>query len=167
MTYSSNEPLATILQPGDVRPAWDSGGSNHVIGKTLWFLESVLDDKAQVVPLVEHLAVDLWIQLLETSHLAVFLRYQLLVHRRDLDEQVVVGQVEVGSEVLAGVPVIIKGDRKRPRLVLPGNTIEIEKKGELALTVVSELGFVSRGLLVDQGAPALTTPASSSSSGKS
>jgi hypothetical protein len=127
----------------------------------VWLLEAVFDHQIEVVALVEDLAVDLGVELLEPPHLSVLLGDELLVHRRDLDVEVVVGQVEVRREILGRDALPVPGEGEGPRFVLPGNTVEIEEKGELTLTVVSKLGLGGRMGFGDQGAPASTTPASS------
>jgi hypothetical protein len=101
----------------------------------------------------------------ETFHLFVLLGHEFLVHGCDLDEHVVVGKVEVGCEVFGGFTIFIKLNRKTPRLVVPWNSIEVEKEGELTLTVVSELDFGRRGAIGDQVTPTSTTPVYSTSSG--
>jgi hypothetical protein len=127
----------------------------------VWLLEPVLDYKVEIVALIEHLAVDLGVELLEPPHLSVLLGDELLVHRCDLDVEVVVGQIEVRREELGRGAVTVPGEGEGPRFVLPGNTIEIEEKCELALTVVSKVGLGGRMEFGDQGAPASTTPANS------
>jgi hypothetical protein len=100
--------------------------------------QTVLGHQLEVVALVENLAVDLWMELLEKARLAVLLGHQLLVHRGDLDIKVIVGQVEVGCEELGGLAVAVPCDRKRAWLVVPGDRVEVEQKGELTLAVVGK-----------------------------
>jgi hypothetical protein len=106
--------------------------------------ESVLDEKMQVVPLVEDLAPHVGIQLPQPPDLAVLLGHELLVHRRDLDEQVVVGQVEVGPEELDRLAIIVVVDGELSRLVLPLDAVEIEQSRELPLALVGEIDGVCR-----------------------
>src|SRR6266536_80566 len=101
-------------------------------------LEPVLHEQMQVVALVQHLDADLRVQLAETAGLAVFLRDELLVERRDLDEEVVRRQVEVGAEGLGGPAVTVAFEREGARLVGPFDAVEVEQLGELTLGIVSE-----------------------------
>ncbi|MFP3913675.1 MAG: hypothetical protein ACLFWM_02280, partial [Actinomycetota bacterium] len=59
---------------------------------------------------VQHLAADVRVQLPEHADLAVLLGHQLLVHGGDLDEQIVVGEIEIGREELAGLPAPVPAD---------------------------------------------------------
>jgi hypothetical protein len=129
----------------------------------VWLLEPVLDHEVQIVTLVEDLAADVRVVLPEQLHLLVLLRDQLLVHGRDLDVEIVVGQVEVGSEELDR-DTVLEPYREDLGLVLPRNAVEIEEKRELSLTVVSELDLVRRLRFGAQVAPNSATPASSISS---
>jgi hypothetical protein len=112
-------------------------------------LEAVLDEQVEVVTLVEDLAPDVRVVLLQQSDLAVLLGDELLVHRRDLDEQVLVGEEEIGSEVGRRLAVVVELDGEAPRLVLPTEAVEVEESGELSLAVVSEGDVVCRGREVD------------------
>ncbi len=78
-------------------------------------------------------------QLTQTSSLAVLLRDELLVERRDLDEEVVRGQEEVGRERLRGVAVAVALEDEGARLVLPRDVVEVEQLRELPLGVVREV----------------------------
>ena len=104
-----------------------------------WSLETVLLHQVEVITLVEDLAAHTGIQTTERSYLAVLLGDELLAHRGDLDEEVIVGKVEIGSEVLVGTPLAVPRDRKCSRLVFPGNSVKIKERSELALAVVSKL----------------------------
>jgi len=64
------------------------------------FLESVFDNQMEIVALVENFASDVGVDGLETADLLVLLGHEFLVHGRDLDEQVIVGKIEVGREPL-------------------------------------------------------------------
>jgi hypothetical protein len=130
-------------------------------------LESVFDHQMQIVPLVENLALRVGVDGLEAADLLVLLGYEFLVHRRDLDEQVIVGKVEIGGEPLGWLAFRIKFDWKTPGLVVPWDTIEVEKEGELPLTVVSEFNLMCRGAVSAQGAPVSIAPANFTSSGNS
>jgi hypothetical protein len=127
-------------------------------------LETVFHNQMQVVPLVEDLALDVGVVLLELADLLVLLGDELLIHRGDLDEDLVIQQVEVRCEEL-GRLAVFEPDREAARLVFPRDTIEVEEESELPLTVVSEIDLVGSWGFGVQGAPNSTTPASSSCSG--
>ncbi len=112
----------------------------------------------QIVALVEDLATDIRVYCLQLANLLVLLGDELLVHRGDLDEQVVVGKVEIGGEPLGRLTVRVEDDREATRLVFPGNTVEVQEECELPLTVVSEVCLGGREVFGVQGAPASTTP---------
>lgn len=127
-------------------------------------LESVLDHQMEIIALVEHLAFRVGVNGLKTANLLVLLGHEFLVHRRDLDVQVVVGKIEVGSEPFRRLAFGVELDGKALRLEIPWDAIEVEKKGELPLTVVSELDLMCRGAVCAQGTPASIAPANSTSS---
>lgn len=130
-------------------------------------LESVFDHQMEIVALVENLALGVRVDGPETAHLLVLLGHEFLVHRRDLDEEVIVGKVEVGSEPLGWLTFRVELDWKTPGLVIPWDTIEVEQEGELPLTVVGEFDLMCRGAVCAQGAPASIASARSASSGNS
>ena len=130
-------------------------------------LEPVFDHQMEIVALVENLALGVRVDGPETADFLVLLGYEFLIHRRDLDEQVIVGKVEVGSEPLGWLTFRVELDGKTPRLVIPWDAIEVEQEGELPLAVVSEFNLMCRGAVCAQGAPASIAPASSASSGNS
>src|SRR6266536_4929310 len=100
--------------------------------------EPILHEQVQVVALVDELDTHLGVELLEPACLAVLLRDELLVERRDLDVQVVRGEIEVRGESLRRAPVTVTLERERTRLVLPLDAVEVEELRELALGVVGE-----------------------------
>jgi hypothetical protein len=108
------------------------------------FLEAVLDEEVQVITLVEDLAAQMRIQLSQPPNFAVLLGHELLAHRGDLDEQILVGKVEIRSKELAGCAFVIPFDGELLRLVLPRDIVEIEESRELALALVSEIDLVGR-----------------------
>ena len=116
-------------------------------------LEPVLHEEVQVVALVEHLDLDLGVQLAQAARLAVLLRHELLVQRRDLDVEVVRGEVEVGRERLHRVAVAVTLERERARLVVPLDAVEVEQLRELPLRVVREADLLVRERLRDGSAP--------------
>jgi hypothetical protein len=106
--------------------------------KLLGFLEPVLDEKSQIVPLVEDLCLDVRIEGAQPADLAVLLGDELLVERRDLDVDVEVREIEVRREALCRLAVGIPGDVEGRWLVLPRDLIEVQELGELPLAVVGK-----------------------------
>jgi hypothetical protein len=124
----------------------------ELVGRQLGrLLKPVLHQQVEVVALVEELDLDLRVQLSEAPGLAVLLGHQLLVQGGDLDVEVVVGQVEVRAETLDRLVVLVPLEGELSRLVLPGDPVEVEQFGELALRVVREADPLMRELLVFQG----------------
>ena len=136
----------------EILDAWRSGKTCRGRREFLirWFLESVLDQQAQVIPLVEDLAFDFGMHLLEPPHLPILLGHQLLAHGRDLDVEVIVGKVEVGAEVLRGCSVIGELDGKLAWFVLPGDLVEIEQSRKLSFALVCEIDLVCRLRLFEE-----------------
>jgi hypothetical protein len=96
---SSDEALTPVFQThylGTTGYPGEGGGLFEMIR----FLESVLDNQMEIVALVENLALDVGVDGLETADLLVLLGHEFLVHSRDLDEQGIVGKIEVGCEPL-------------------------------------------------------------------
>src|SRR5207244_5357488 len=88
--------------------------------------------------------------LAQQPKLAVLLGHQLLVERGDLDVEVVRRQVEVGSERLRRLPVAVRLEDERARLVLPRDAVEVEQLRELTLRVVGEADALVGQQLLDQ-----------------
>jgi len=125
----------------DLDRTGDPGRSLRLL-QVVGCLEAVLDEQVQVVPLVEDLAVDVRVVFGQQPDLSVLLGDELLIHRGDLDEQILVRQVEVGSEVGRRLAVVGELDRKRPRFVVPAQPVEIEESRELALALVGKRDVV-------------------------
>jgi len=71
--------------------------------------------------------------------LPVLLGHELLAHRGYLDVDVVLWQIEVGSEVPGWLTGIVPLEGERMRFVQPVDTVEVQQSRELSLAVVSEL----------------------------
>ena len=99
--------------------------------------------------MIEDLALDVRMVFPELSNLSVLLGNKLLAHRRDLDVQVLVREVEVRGEVRRRFAVLIEFYAKGSQLVLPPQTVEVEEPCKLLLAVVGERNVVGRGLEVD------------------
>ncbi len=126
----------------------DSGGS-WLIVEVIGSLEAVLDQQMEVITLIEDLAVDQRVGLLQEPDLAVLLGDQLLVHRRDLDVQILVREVEVGREAGSRFAIVVELDGERGGFVLPRQTVEVEESGKLTLAVVGKSDAVCSGLEID------------------
>ncbi|MEX2624907.1 MAG: hypothetical protein WD651_14410 [Acidimicrobiia bacterium] len=90
-------------------------------------LQTVFLDEMQIVSLIEDFALDLGIEGPQQTDLGVLFGDKLLAHRGDLDIETVLGQIEIGSEVVAGSTFTVPGNRKRPGLVLPREPVEVEQ----------------------------------------
>src|SRR5439155_5076997 len=95
----------------------------------------VLGEKLPEVPVVQQLDLHVRIELPQAPQLAVLARDQALLHPRDLDVEVEVGDVEVGREALGHAPVLVPGQVERARLVLPAQPVEVEQPREGALAL--------------------------------
>jgi hypothetical protein len=93
------------------------------------------------------------VELAQPARLAVLLGDELLVQRRDLDVEVVRGQVEVGCERLDRIALPVGLEREGARLVLPRDPVEVEELGELPLGVVREADLLVRERLAQRSAP--------------
>lgn len=80
----------------------------------------------KVIALVEDFAIDLRIQLAKPADLSILLRDQFLIHGGDLDEQVILGQIEIGSEELRWCSITAPGYWEGSGLVLPVDTVEVQ-----------------------------------------
>src|SRR5207249_7161666 len=97
----------------------------------------------EVIALIEDLAVDVRVQFAELANLPVLLRDELLVERRDLDVEVVLGQEEVGREPSNDFALLVPFQVERARLVLPFDLIEVEEASELPLAGVGEADAIA------------------------
>lgn len=163
---SSREAFASFFEAKDVRATGHASRRGRFL-EVIRLFQAVFDDQVEVVPLIEDLASNLGVQFAKPANLSVLLRHQLLAHRRDLDEEIILGEVEVRREEFCRIALLVPCDRKGGGFVLPGDAVEIEEEGELSLAVVGELGLLRCGSFGDQVAPASTTPAYCCSSGKS
>jgi hypothetical protein len=126
---------AIVVLPGALR------GSAGQLGG---LLQSVLDQEIQVIALVEDLAANVWIKRHQSAGLAILLRHELLIKRRDLDVEIEGGEVEVGRESLGRIAVAVPLDVEGRGLVLPTDLIEVEQLCELPFAVVGKLNSVVR-----------------------
>jgi hypothetical protein len=124
---------------GYLRRTWDPARC-CVLDGSVRFLESILHQQMQVVPLVEDLALDAGIELSQPANLSVLLRDELLTHGRDLDVHVIFGKVEVRPEEPGWLAVGVPIDCKRLRFVCPLDLVKIQESREFPLAVVREIG---------------------------
>src|SRR5205085_10326045 len=85
-----------------------------------------------VVLAVKQFDVDVRIQLAQQPQLAVLGRDQRLLHGRQLDVKIVLGQIEIGREHL-GHASLVPRDRKSDRLVHPTNAVVVQEAREFLL----------------------------------
>jgi hypothetical protein len=107
-------------------------------------LEPVFDQQIVEIPLVEDLASNIRIELPETADLAVLLGDELLVHRGDLDVEIILRQIKVWPELLCDDPCCVPLDGERTWLVLPDDVVEVQKPRELPLARMGEVDAVRR-----------------------
>jgi hypothetical protein len=108
------------------------------------FLEAVLDEQVEIVPLVQDLAPNAGIESHQAAGLAVLLGHELLAQSSYLDVEVEVGEVEIRGESLGCISVVIPIDLERGGLVIPRDLIEVQQLCELTLAVVCEGDTVVR-----------------------
>ena len=123
---SSRRLVSTMIEANDLKGTREAIGHRRR-GQIVRVFKSIFLNQVQVVPLIEDLAAHFRIKLAELADLGVLLGDQLLAHGGDFDEQSILWQKEVRSEVLLRSAIPGPGDRKRPRLVEPGNAVEVQK----------------------------------------
>src|SRR5262249_24879827 len=74
----------------------------------------------------------------ELSQLAVLTGHERLLHHRDLEVEILLGEVEVGRERLGDAPVLVAREDERVRLVDPPHTVVVEDLRLLPLRLVDE-----------------------------
>jgi len=132
--------VAQVHHPGRT---WDTSRRRRQF-LVLRLGQPVLDEEMEVIPLVEDPAANVRVQSPKPSHLAILLRHEALIHRGDLDEDVLVREVEVGAEELRRRAIGLELDGELAGFELPRNVIEVEQPRELALTLMGELDKVRR-----------------------
>ena len=98
----------------------------------------VLEHQRPEVTGVEELDSETRVQLAQPADLAVLLANESLLERRELDEELQIGQVEVRREALQDIAVEVPKDREDARFVLPGDLVEVQDAGELGLAGVGK-----------------------------
>src|SRR5215210_9351322 len=97
----------------------------------------LLHETIDVAP-VEELHLHVGIPLFELSDLAVLPRHERLLHRRDLHVEVLIREVEVRPRCLDDAALFVRLEDERARLVLPPDSVEIEKLRDLEFRLVDE-----------------------------
>jgi len=90
------------------------------------------------VPPVEELHAHVGIEALNLAKLAVLARHERLLHDRDLDEEVLIREVEVGRESTDDTSVPVPLEDEGVGLVVPRNAVIVEDLGALDLDPVGE-----------------------------
>lgn len=103
----------------------------------------LLHQAGYVAP-VEKLHRHIGVELAKAPHLVVLLGDKVLAQRRQLYEDTVVGQVEVGPEGARRSAVGPPGEDEFDRFVLPGDLIEVEELREEPFRLVAETDGASR-----------------------
>ena len=98
----------------------------------------VLEHQRSEVSGIEELDPETRVQLAQSADLAVLLANESLLERRELDEELQIGQVEVRREALQDIAVEVPKDREDARFVLPGDLVEVQDAGELGLAGVGK-----------------------------
>src|SRR4029079_16968073 len=101
------------------------------------------------VALVEELDIHIGIPFFQLAQLAVLARDERLLHHRDLEIEVLLGQVEVRSERLEDATALVDLELERPRLVQPGNAVVVEDLGALELGLVLEDGRLGAAICLE------------------
>ena len=141
-------------RPGNSRSAGSDSDSPGVS-------RSYLMRRWEEIALVEDLDFTSGWCLASWRTLRFFLVTSFLIHRRDLDEQALLREEEVGSEVSDGRTRCIELSRKRGGLVFPGDAVEIEESGKLSFAFVGEFDGVGQTPEVDgrrQASPVAAMP---------
>src|SRR6476469_2085675 len=100
--------------------------------------ELILLGKGLDVAPVEQLDPHVRAQLPQPAQLAVLLGHERLLHGGDLEVDILLGQVEVVSECLERVAVLVEVEGEGMRLVFPGNAVVGEDLRTLELGLVGE-----------------------------
>ena len=90
------------------------------------------------VSTVEELDPDVGIQPLNLAELLVLACDQRLLHHGHLDEEVLLGEVEVGRECTHHPPFLIALEDERVRLVIPGYSVVVKNLGALDFDAIRE-----------------------------
>jgi hypothetical protein len=107
-------------------------------GTPVHVIEIVSTHNRLEVALVDNEERDLWVELSKAANLAVLLRDESLGEHSQLNEQAVLGEIEVGPKPAHGDTVLVPGEWEFEGLVDPLMTVEREELREDPLTGVGE-----------------------------
>ena len=82
------------------------------------------------------------VALAQLAELPVLPGHERLLHRRQLEVEILVGQVEVGREGLDHAALVVLLEHERVRLVLPRHAVVVEHLRTLTFHIVGEAGLV-------------------------
>ncbi|MEA2001283.1 MAG: hypothetical protein U9N84_05275, partial [Actinomycetota bacterium] len=138
----SQVPPGSTGETGVVSEVFDAGRAGNTgrgRRKLLirWLLQTVLDEEAEVVALVKDFALDLRVHFPEETYLLVLFGHKLLTHGRYLDVQVVLREVEIGSEELCRLA-ILEPNCELARFIVPVDFVEIQESREQPVALVSK-----------------------------
>src|SRR4051812_19206110 len=90
------------------------------------------------IPLVEELDPDVGVALAQLPDLSVLPRDERLLHLRDLDIEILLGEVEVGRKRLGDAAGLVRLEDERRRLVRPRDAVVVEDLRALELRRAGE-----------------------------
>jgi Icc protein len=114
-------------------------------------VESVSLGQALDVALVEELDVDVRIDLAQPPQLAVFAGGERLLHHRQFEVEILLGEVEVGRERLDDAALVVALEDERARLVLPRHAVVVEDLRALPLVLARERRLVGAEICLETG----------------
>src|SRR5579885_174248 len=107
--------------------------------------DAIFENQVLKILLIKHLDVNMRINRAQKLYFTVFSRHQRLLHGGQFDVQIELRKIEIGGERLRHIAVLVPLQRKRARLVLPGNPVEIEQIREQLLARMAEGGAPQAG----------------------
>src|SRR5215831_15506471 len=113
--------------------------------------EAVTGGDPLEIPLVEELDAHLGIELAQPAQLPVLPGDERLLHDRDLEIEVLVGEVEIGRERLDDLALLIALEHERVRLVHPRHAVVIEDLGVLEFRLVDEAWRLFAAICLEMG----------------
>ena len=105
--------------------------------------------KALDVAPVEELHADVWVEPLDLPELPVLPGHERLLHHRHLDEEVLLGEVEVGRECADDATLVVPLEDEGLRLVVPRNPVVVEDLGALDLDAIREPRWVGATICLE------------------
>ena len=96
--------------------------------------------KLSIIPPVQDLQIHRRIELPQPSDLSILLRHEVLLEGREFDEEVELGEIEIGGEALGHFAAAVPLQGKALRLVLPLDLVEVQNAGKFGLARVGKGG---------------------------